>query len=155
MIPPVNVGRRGPVSLRGIGAARGSAAGAAASAMTQVAGRVAQALTHELGLADVDPRDRYTGGSANDAYGVEDMASELSEALGGVPTDKGRVARALHAFVQEGASLVASRPESRSLERLEHAIAASIDGARGNGSEVDRAISAIDDAVSRLRDPGR
>jgi hypothetical protein len=155
MIPPVNIGRRDPVSLRGVGAAKGGPAGAAASAMTAVAGRVAQAMTQELGLAEVDPRDRYTGGSANDAYGVEDMAAELSDALGGVPADKGRVARALHEFVQEGASLVAARPESRSLEKLEGAIAASADGPRGTGSDVDRAITAIDDAVARIRGNAR
>jgi hypothetical protein len=155
MIPPVNIGRRDPVSLRGVGAAKGGPAGAAASAMTQVAGRVGQAMTQELGLAAVDPRDRYTGGTANDAYGVEDLAAELSDALGGVPADRGRMARALHEFVQEGASLVAARPESRSLERLEGAIAASADGSRGSGSDVDRAITTIDDAVARLRGPAR
>lgn len=156
MIPPVNIGRRDPVSLRGVGAAKGGPAGAAALAMTQVAGRVAQAMTQELGLAEVDARDRYTGGSANDAYGVEDMAAELSDALGGVPADKSRIARALHEFVQEGASLVAARPESRSLEQLEGVIAAiGGDGSRGVGSDVDRAIAAIDDAVARLRGKGR
>lgn len=155
MIPPVNIGRRDTVSLRGIGAAKGGPTGAAASAMSQVAGRVAQAMTQEFGLAEIDPRDRYTGGTASDAYGVDEMAAELSNALGGVPADRGRLARALHDFVQEGAALVAARPESRSLEKLETAIAASADSARGGGRDVDRALSAIDDAVARLRGPAR
>lgn len=155
MLPPVNVGRRHPVSLRGIGASKGGAAGAAASAMSAVAGRMAQTLTDEFGLAETDPRDRYTGGTATDAYGVEDMAGELSDALGGGPADRGNIARALHDFVREGAVLVAARPESRSLEKLQHAISGAITAPRGAGSDVDHAIAAIDSAVIQITGPGR
>jgi hypothetical protein len=154
VIPPVNIGRRDAISLRGVGAAKGGPAAAAAQAMTQVAGRVATAMTAELGLADVDARDRYTGGTASDAYGVEDMAAALTRELGGGPADRGAVARALHEFAREGATLVAARPESRSLERLESAIASAGD-AKAMGSEIERAIAAIDDAVSRLQGLGR
>lgn len=154
VIPPVNIDRRTPVSLRGVAGAKGGPAGAAASAMTQVAGRMASAMTAELGLAGVDPRDRYTGGSASDAYGVEDMATELADSLGGGPKERGDVARALHEFVREGATLVAARPESRSLERLESAIAGATDS-KGVGSDVERAIAAIDNAVLRLQGTGR
>lgn len=154
MIPPVNVGRRDAISLRGVGAAKGGPAGAAAQAMTQVAGRVATAMTAELGLANVDARDRYAGGTASDAYGVETLATELADSLGGGPADRGHVARALHEFVREGAALVAARPESRSLERLESAIAGAAD-LKGSGSDVERAIAAIDNAVLRLQGTGR
>ena len=154
MIPPVNVGRRDAVSLRGVGTSRGGPAGAAAHAMAQVAGRVATAMTAELGLASVDARDRYTGGTAGDAYGVEELAATLADELGGGPADRGHVARALHDFVREGATLVAARPESRSLERLESAIAEAAN-ASGKGSDVERAIAAIDDAVVRLQGTGR
>ena len=154
VIPPVNIDRRSPVALRGVAGAKGGPAGAAASAMTQVAGRMATAMTAELGLAEVDARDRYSGGTASDAYGVEDAAAGLTEAMGGSPKDRGDVARALHEFVREGATLVASRPESRSLERVEAAIAAAAD-TKGSGSDVERAIAAIDHAVVRLQGPAR
>ncbi len=154
VIPPVNIDRRSAVSLRGVAGAKGGPTGAAASAMTQVAGRMASALAAELGLAEVDPRDRYTGGTASDAYGVEEMAAGLTDALGGSPKDRGDVARALHDFVREGASLVAARPESRSLERLESAIAGAAE-VKGSGSDVERAIAAIDNAVIRIQGPGR
>ena len=154
VIPPVNIDRRSAVSLRGVSGAKGGPAGAAASAMTQVAGRMASAMTAELGLADVDARDRYAGGTASDAYGVEDTAADLTAALGGGPKDRGDVARALHDFVREGATLVAARPESRSLERLESAIAGAAE-LKGSGSDVERAIAAIDDAVVRLQGTGR
>jgi hypothetical protein len=154
VIPPVNVGRRDAVSLRGVGAAKGGPAGAAAQAMTQVAGRVATAMTTELGLASVDARDRYTGGTSGDAYGVEDMAAALTVELGGSPKERGEVARALHEFVREGATLVAARPESRSLERLESAIAEATN-TKGTGSDVERAVAVIEDAVLRLQGTGR
>ena len=154
MIPPVNVGRRDAVSLRGVGAAKGGPAGAAAQAMAQVAGRVATAMTAELGLASVDARDRYTGGTASDSYGVEELAATLADELGGGPADQGHLARALHEFVREGATLMAARPESRSLERLESAIAAAAN-TNGKGSDVERAIAAINDAVGRLQGTGR
>jgi hypothetical protein len=154
VIPPVNIDRRSAISLRGVAGAKGGPAGAAASAMIQVAGRMASAMTAELGLAEVDPRDRYTGGTASDAYGVEEMAAGLTDALGGSPKDRGDVARALHEFVREGATLVAARPESRSLERLEFAISGAADS-KGSGSDVERAIAAINNAVVRLQGTGR
>ena len=154
MLPPVNVGRRGAVSLRGVGSAKGGPAAAAAQAMTQVAGRVATAMTAELGLASVDARGRYTGGTASDAYGVEDMAAALTNDLGGGPKERGDVARALHEFVREGATLVAARPESRSLERLVSAISGAA-SAEGTGSDVERAVATINDAVLRLQGSGR
>jgi hypothetical protein len=154
VIPPVNIDRRGPVSLRGIAGAKGGPAAAVASAMAQVAGRMASAMTAELGLAEVDPRDRYNGGTASDAYGVEEMAAGLTDALGGSPKDRGDIARALHEFVREGATLVAARPESRSLERLGSAIAGAAE-MKGAGSDVERAIAAIDNAVVRLQGSGR
>jgi hypothetical protein len=154
VIPPVNVGRRDAVSLRGVGAAKGTPSAAAAQAMTQVAGRVATAMTAELGLASVDARDRYTGGTASDAYGVEGIAAELADSLGGGPADRGHVARALHEFVREGATLIASRPGSPSLERLEAAIAGASE-MKGTGTDIERAVGAIDDAVLRLQGTGR
>jgi hypothetical protein len=155
VIPPVNIGRRDPITLRSTGAAKGGPAGAAAHAMTQVAGRVASAMTAQFGLAEVDPRGGYTGGNASDAYGVEEMAGELTAALGGGPKERGDIARSLHEFVREGATLVAARPESRSLERLEAAIADASIRPPGSGSDVQQAIAAIDDAVLRLQGTGR
>ena len=155
MLPPINIGRRDPVSLRGVGAAKGGPAGAAASAMSQVAGRMAQALTAEFGLAAVEPNDRFSGGTANDAYGVEDMAAELADALGGAPADRGQVARALHNFIREGAVLVAARPESRSLEHIERAIADAGNARLVAGSDVERALAAIDHTVHRLQGTAR
>jgi hypothetical protein len=154
VIPPVNVGRRDAVSLRGVGAAKGGPSAAAAQAMTQVAGRVATAMTAELGLASVEARDRYTGGTASDAYGVEAVAAELADSLGGGPADRGHVARALHEFVREGATLIASRPGSQSLERLEAAIAGASE-MKGTGTDIERAVAAIDDAALRLQGTGR
>jgi hypothetical protein len=154
VIPPVNVGRRDAVSLRGVGAAKGGPSTAAAQAMTQVAGRVATAMTAELGLASVEARDRYTGGTASDAYGVEAVAAELADSLGGGPADRGHVARALHEFVREGATLIASRPGSQSLERLEAAIAGASE-MKGTGTDIERAVAAIDDAALRLQGTGR
>lgn len=155
MIPPVNIGRRDPVSLRGAGAAKGGPAGAAAEAMTQIAGRLASAMAAQFGLAEVDPRGGYTGGTASDAYGVEEMAAELTSVLGGGPKERGDVARSLHEFVREGAALVAARPEARSLERLESAIADAAARTDRTGSEVQQAVAAIDDAALRLQGPGR
>jgi hypothetical protein len=155
VIPPVNIGRKDPVSLRGIGAAKGSPASAAAQAMTQLAGRVASAMTAHFGLAEIDPRGGYTGGSANDAYGVEELAAELTDAMGAGPKERGDIARALHEFVREGATLVVARPESRSLERLETAIADAAAPTGGTGSQVEQTIAVIDDAVLRLQGPGR
>ena len=84
----------------------------------------------------------------------QEMAAALTLELGGGPADSGHVARALHEFVREGATLVASRPDSRSLERLETAIAGASEW-KGVGSDVERAIAAIDNGVLRLQGTGR
>lgn len=146
MINPINTGRRDAVSLRGIGGAKASPSGQASAAMGQVAARLAATLAHELRLADTD---RHEGFSANDAYGVEELAAELNSTLGGSPADQGRIARSLHEFARESATLVVARPGSHSLERLQGAIVAP-DSARG-GSDVDQAVMAIDDATARLQ----
>lgn len=154
MMPSIQIGRRDAIALRGAGAAKTGPAGLAAQALAQVTGRVATAMTAEFRLANVEPRDRYSGGTASDAYGVEDMAAALNEALGGGPADRGQIARALHEFVREGATLLAARPESGSIERLGSAIAEAAEGAT-SGSDVERAVAAINDAVARLQGPAR
>ncbi len=154
MTPPVNIDRRSAVSLRAVGGGKGSPAAAAAAAMTQASTRLATALTAELDLAEIDPHARYSGGTASDAYGVEDLAAELVQAMGGGAKERGEVARALHGFVSEGAALFAARPESGSVERLSAAIAGA-QSDRAAGSDLDRVIGTIDDAVRRLQATAR
>jgi hypothetical protein len=153
VINSINVGRREPVSLRGVGGGKGGPSGMAAATMQQAASRVATTLASELRLADIDPREGYAGGSSSDAYGVEEMAAALSDALGGTPADRGHVARALHDFVREGAALMAARPESRSIEKLVAAIDAEPGG--HSGTDLQQAIATIDAAAARLTDQGR
>ncbi len=153
VINSINVGRRDPVSLRGVGGGKGGPSGMASATMQQAASRVATALASELRLADIDPREGFSGGSSTDAYGVEEMAAALSDALADTPADRGYIARALHDFVREGAALMAARPESRSVERLVAAIDAET-GAR-SGTDIQQAIATIDAAAARLMEKGR
>ena len=155
MTGPVTLGRRDAVSLRGIGGNRDGATARAEAAMTEVAGRIASKLTSELRLIEPDGRPQGSGESGTDAYGVDALADALSEALGGRPADRAHVARALHDFVLEGATLVAARPESGSLERLQRAISASVSGPAAPGSDVEQATAMIIAATNEIRGSGR
>lgn len=149
MINPINGGRADAVSLRGIDGKRGPAAQASA-AMGKVSGRVAETMARELKLAPVDPRGGYAGGSASDAYGIEEIAAELNASVGGTPADQGRLSRALHEFAQEVATLIAARPVSNTLSGLTFSLADS-DGRMG-ATDADYALSAIEAGIFRLRE---
>lgn len=149
MINPVNIGSTGAVGLRGIDGKRGGTAQAAA-AMSTVNSRVAATMARELRLAPVDPRGGYAGGSANDAYGIEQLAAELTAAVGGTPADQGRIARALHEYAGEVATLIASRPVKGTLQGLAFSVVDS-DGRPGS-TDADYAMSAIQAGTFRLRE---
>lgn len=149
MINPINGGRADAVSLRGIDEKRGPGAQATA-AMGKVSARIAGTMAREFKLAPVDPRGGYAGGSANDAYGIEEIAAELTASVGGGPADQGRIARALHEFAQEVATLIASRPVSSTLSGLVFNVVDS-DGRMGP-TDADHAIAAIECGIFRLRE---
>lgn len=124
MVGPISSSRASGISQ--VRATGGSGAGSkAGQAMTNVAGRVASALTQEFDL--LDQQGGGKGGesgyqSDEDIYGIADTARELSAELGGNGADEGHLARCLSAFAFESASLIGARPEARSFERIEQAI---------------------------------
>lgn len=150
MINPITPGRRDAISLRGIDAAKGGGSAQASAAMGKVGGRIADTLSREFELIEREAGGDYLGGSASDYYGVEETATELADALGGGPADRGRIARSLHEFAQEAAALIAARPGSKSVTRLQSAMGDS-GSARGT-SEADRAVDTIDATTQRLRE---
>jgi hypothetical protein len=107
----------------------GPTAGAVAgSLMTGLAGKMAQAIGGALNLVGNDSTGAWQG-NGNDPYEIAELVAVLSQDVQGSPADAGDLTRALHSFVQESATLFAARPESRSLARLQDAIAlASVNG---------------------------
>ncbi|MGK6318108.1 hypothetical protein [Sphingomonas sp. DT-204] len=150
MINPINGGRADAVSLRGIDGKR-SGGTQAATAMNTISTRIAETMTRELKLAPVDPRGGYAGGSANDAYGVEEIAAELSQSLGGSPADQGRLSRALHAFAETVATLIAARPLSSTVSNLTSSLGVDLNGDKPTTEE---ALAMIEATTVRLRPDG-
>jgi hypothetical protein len=127
MTSAISSGRAGGVTATRLGGSGG--AGGAGAAMSGIAAGVASAITAELQLA-VDPDGRRKqDGSAHDLYDIEEASEALTTSLGGSKADQGRISQSLHRFAQEIASLMVARPDSRSLETVERAIAGSMQGA--------------------------
>lgn len=121
-------------------------------ALIEIAGRVASALAKALRLAgEVGSRQSTSGGS--DPYQIDQIASELSTQMGGNSADAGRIARALHEFAQESASLIGARPHSNSFAAIEGAIAKGI-SEHGEARTVESAITAIDRSTGYVRAGG-
>jgi hypothetical protein len=152
MIQPIGTSRVHGASL---GAAGGIATPGeqAAAAMTTLTNRVATTLTRELGLIDRDARGGRSGSPAGDFYGVEQLASELTAALGGTPADAGRLSRALHEFTSEAAALLAAKPRSSVLGMVAglHFNLVDSDGRPGS-TDADYAFAAIQAGTFRLRE---
>ncbi|MBO9623384.1 MAG: hypothetical protein J7500_11805 [Sphingomonas sp.] len=150
MIQPIGAGRVQGASL----GATGSVAPPgelAATAMTTLASRVATTLAKELGLTG-QGRGR-SGGLTGDLYGVEQISRELTSALGCTPADAGRIARALHEFTSEAASLLAAKPRSSVLGAVAglHFNLVDHDGRPGS-TDADYAFAAIEAGIFRLRE---
>ncbi len=140
MTRAVSSGRAGGVSSVRIGGSGGGGK-AASAAMSGIAASVASSIAGELNLM-VDPdRQRKPFAPAHDLYEIEDAADAVTGALGGGPADRGRVAHALNLFAQEVASLIAARPESRSLEHVQRAIQMT---QSGDAADISAALRAID-----------
>ena len=121
-------------------------------ALIEIAGRVASALAKALRLAgEVGSRQSTGGGS--DPYQIDQIASELSTQMGGNSADAGRIARALHEFAQESASLIGARPHSNSFAAIESAIAKGT-SEHGEARTVESAIAAIDRSTGYVRAGG-
>jgi hypothetical protein len=94
---------------------------------------------------------RQSSGSGNgDPYQIDEIAKQLATQLGGNSADAGRLARALHEFAQESASLIGARPNSSSFAAIESAIAKGT-GDTGEADSVDMAIAAIDRSTHYVR----
>jgi hypothetical protein len=121
-------------------------------ALIEIAGRVASALAKALRLAgEVGSRQSTGGGS--DPYKIDEVAGELATQMGGNSADAGRIARALHEFAQESASLIGARPHSNSFAAIESAITKGTSES-GEANTVDAAIAAIDRSTGYVRAGG-
>jgi hypothetical protein len=122
MTGAVSSSRAGGVSAIRLGGPGGKSGGASA-AMNGIAASIASSIAAELKLA-VDPDGRRKPFvPSQDLYDVEETATALTDAYGGGRQDRGRALQSLSHFAQEVASLMAARPESRSLEHVQRAIA--------------------------------
>ncbi len=144
MIGPISSSRTSGVGR--VGGAGGSGGSKAGQAMSSVAGRVASALTREFDLLDQEGGGR--GGESGyqgdeDIYDIAETAKELSAELGGSGADEGQLARSLSAFAFESASLIGARPEARSFERIEQAIA-SVEAQQNGMENIASALASID-----------
>ena len=118
-------------------------------ALIEIAGRVASVLAKALRLAG-KVGSRQSTSSGSDPYQIDQIAGELSTQMGGNSADAGRIARALHEFAQESASLIGARPHSNSFAAIESAIAKSISD-YGEARTVESAIAAIDRSTGYVR----
>jgi hypothetical protein len=118
-------------------------------ALTEIAGRVASAIAKALRLAG-EVGSRQSSGGNGDPYQIDEIAKQLSKQLGGNSADAGRIARALHEFAQESASLIGARPQSTSFAAIESAIAKGT-SETGEADSVDSAIIAIDRSTHYVR----
>lgn len=150
MVGPIGSSRVASVGAVRVGAAGGTRAG---GAMRGLAGRVADAFAQEFDLLGDGRRNRQQRPEL-DPYDVNGAARELTAGLGGGAVDEGRFVRSLGAFVVESASLVGARPESRSLQRIDDAIAAA--EREGAGPEtIDGALRSIDRTAALVAGAGR
>jgi hypothetical protein len=146
MTGAVSSSRAGGVSSVRMGGPSGKG-GAASAAMSGIAANVAASITTELKLA-VDPDGRRKPFQpSQDLYDVEETATTLTNVYGGGPQDRGRAVQSLSCFAQEVASLVAARPESRSLEHIQRAIATAGDR---EVSDISTALHVIDRATRAI-----
>jgi hypothetical protein len=147
MTGAVSSSRASGVSSVRLGGPGGKGA-AASTAMNGIAANVAALITAELKLA-VDPDGRRKAFvAAHDLYDVEETATEMTQALGGAPADRGRATLSLQRFAQEVAALLAARPESRSLEHVARAIATADHSPASDVLAALRAIDGVSDAIS-------
>ena len=122
-------------------------------ALIEIAGRVASALARALRLAGEVGSRQSTGGGGADPYQIDEIARELATQMGGNSADSGRIARALHEFAQESASLIGARPQSQSFAAIESAIARATSD-NGEANTVDSAIIAIDRSTGYVKAAG-
>lgn len=155
MIGPISSSRTNGVGqVRGAG---GSGASKAGQAMSNVAGRVASALTQEFDL--LDQQGGNGGGESGyrgdeDIYDITETARALTADLGGSGADEGQVARCLSAFAFESASLIGARPEARSFERIEEAIA-SVEAQQKGLENIASALASIDNTTRLVASQAR
>lgn len=135
-----SIGPGGVGAITSVRTAGGPARTRAGASMTVLAGRVAATLGRELNLLD---DDRPRRGHDADPYDVNATARDLNQGLGGGAVDEGRFVRSLAEFVSESASLIWARPESRSLEEVDRAIATAEAEERGPET-VEGALRSID-----------
>lgn len=119
-------------------------------AMTEIAGRVASAIAKALRLAGEVGAKQSSGGGNGDPYQIDEIAKQLATQMGGNSADAGKLARALHEFAQESASLIGARPQSTSFIAIERAIAKGTEGPV-EVNTVDAAIAAIDRSTGFVR----
>ena len=119
-------------------------------AMTEIAGRIASAIAKALRLAGEVGAKQSTGSGNGDPYQIDEIAKQLATQMGGNSADAGKIARALHEFAQESASLIGARPQSTSFIAIERAIAKGTEGS-GDASSIDAAIGAIDRSTAYVK----
>ena len=119
----------------------------AATVLTGLAGKMANAVSGALNLTGGDAAGSWQG-NGNDPYDIEELVAELSDQVDGSPADAGELSRALHGFVQESAALFLARPESRSLTQLQSVIAGIADSdAAASLSSLTKNVDAATDAL--------
>ncbi len=139
-------------AVGGAGQGNPPSSGALAGAVLGgLAGKMAGNIGAALNLAGNGGTDAWQG-NGNDPYAISEIAEELSGQLGGSPSEVGDLSRALHAFVQESASLFAARPESRSLARLNDVINHISGGA--DQANMGSLIGKVDSATALLQKQG-
>lgn len=155
MIGPLSPLRTGATG--GVGAVRlggpGGTRTRAGAAMAGIAGQVASSLAREFDLLD-DRQQRRHYQPEQDLYEVRATARRLTTDLGGTPAQEGQIARSLGAFVLESASLIAARPEARSLESIAAAIRRGEDDVNLPDSP-DQALRVIDATTALVAGSGR
>lgn len=153
MIQPIGTARVQGISLGTAQESSGRPVDHASAAMSTLSGRISATLAGELGLVQGGGPRTHAGTTAGDPYGVAALAGDLATKLNASPSDAGRLARALHDFAGEVASLVGARPQSSVFEMLRDLQFNLTDPDRRAGmSDSDVAIAAIVDGVFRIRD---
>lgn len=137
------------------GASAPDARALAASTMNEIGGRVlawvgAVGGGRSTGASGFTPdlRELTRGG---DVYGLGQLASDITDRVGGTPMQQGDLRRALEGFTREAVIQIAGlagAPGERRMAGVDSAVAAAIDGPGGAG--VDGVIGRLDAAASRL-----
>jgi hypothetical protein len=146
----ITTGRKAGLSVNRIGGGDGAGQAPTAAALADVAGRVATSLASELRLAHDGDGRQATSSGGGDPYAIDDLARELASRLGGSTADAGHIARALHEFAQESASLIGARPDSRSFAQIEAAIAPE-QAQAGGPDTVQSALVMIEQSTARIK----